>query len=736
MATNFGADATSIPELQSATPVLEGVVTPSISGKQINDIFSNIGDMISGNKASKADKVISDFTEKQLMVATALDQGSIPNSAYARTLTRKNLLDAIHENPSLASDLMKAQSALVNLTGGGDIIKDGSEEEQRWNSRKDALVTSGVVDATASDSEFKAADLTQRQLVVLKEQHDLKMQTIDEQLKDMSLSDAKRTQLKHDKEDDSFQLAKQIGPSELTKFKNDVSKIADGPGTGAEKQQAIEEYWAQFLSDGQSLALDLTTEDANMFKKPFEVLKDTFIKKATGVYTEEDTKRQIDVSLNTQKLIAIADPEVARYLAITDMVKDPIVLASITTQTGPVAKKIMNFMAYGTTTSTASEQPSPYSQTSQDKVAVKSYLENTTRIFNEGGEGSKEARGRIERTLSSVKDYQGLVETDPKGAIEVVNWLASPGFAKAMANDPTLKDKADAAKEALKRNYSDEVWGMINKQFTENKVSNILVNKDEIKNRGDVVTKGKGDTPTTDLVTTQATASGMEFVPIDPASQAAKDKAKQLNTDLKPIINTNLRAWAHLDGRTDYGKYWEESSSTFLNTDVGKNTGGELSTDDFKKLAALTAEFQPLQAAVDKTESGGSYDTLLAHSEKSGGSFAGVKVSSMSISEAVDFSNGDYAQFSKDTVGRKATPMGRYQIVGTTLAQIAKEMGLNLDTTFNADTQDAMFAHLVNKAVNSASTLAGKRGALRGVWEGFKNLSNAELDAAIEHFEG
>lgn len=143
----------------------------------------------------------------------------------------------------------------------------------------------------------------------------------------------------------------------------------------------------------------------------------------------------------------------------------------------------------------------------------------------------------------------------------------------------------------------------------------------------------------------------------------------------------------------------------------------------------------PLQRLVDKTEGGAAYDTLYGFSQRE--KFAGVDVSSMTIGELKSFSspNGAYAQWVKGKVGRVATPMGRYQIVGSTLKQAAAEMGLPDDTVFNEQTQDAMFAHLARKRLSGPRTPEGKREALRAEWDGFKHVSDGELDAAIASFE-
>lgn len=150
-----------------------------------------------------------------------------------------------------------------------------------------------------------------------------------------------------------------------------------------------------------------------------------------------------------------------------------------------------------------------------------------------------------------------------------------------------------------------------------------------------------------------------------------------------------------------------------------------------------------LLSLIDKTEGGGSYDTLFGHSQREGRRFAGVKPSQMTIGQLSQFTDpgGEYGQWVKGELERSgqkarvATPIGRYQFVGTTLRNTAKEMGLPDDTVFNQGTQDAMFKYHARKTLARAKTPAAKRSLLRGQWEGFKHVSDAELDAAIARFE-
>jgi hypothetical protein len=108
----------------------------------------------------------------------------------------------------------------------------------------------------------------------------------------------------------------------------------------------------------------------------------------------------------------------------------------------------------------------------------------------------------------------------------------------------------------------------------------------------------------------------------------------------------------------------------------------------------------------------------------------------MTLGELSQFSQGEYADWSKEQLGYVATPMGKYQIVGATLRQTAKEMGLPNNIVFTEEVQDAMFHHIAKKTLSGKKTVEAKRKAMRATWEGFKRVSDEELDSAIAQFEG
>lgn len=89
-------------------------------------------------------------------------------------------------------------------------------------------------------------------------------------------------------------------------------------------------------------------------------------------------------------------------------------------------------------------------------------------------------------------------------------------------------------------------------------------------------------------------------------------------------------------------------------------------------------------------ESGGDYNALFGYQNREGGRFAGTRLTDMSVGDVMQFTDprGEYAQYVRGQVGRTATPVGAYQVVGTTLRDAVNALGIDPSTPFNQATQD------------------------------------------------
>lgn len=111
---------------------------------------------------------------------------------------------------------------------------------------------------------------------------------------------------------------------------------------------------------------------------------------------------------------------------------------------------------------------------------------------------------------------------------------------------------------------------------------------------------------------------------------------------------------------------------------------------------------EELKANVFPGESGGDYNALYGYANRPGQPFEGVNLTDMTVNEVIDFTDpsGPYGQWVRSTPsfqktdaykrGLTATPTGAFQVVGTTLKDAVKGLGLTGDEPYNEATQDAI----------------------------------------------
>jgi hypothetical protein len=112
-------------------------------------------------------------------------------------------------------------------------------------------------------------------------------------------------------------------------------------------------------------------------------------------------------------------------------------------------------------------------------------------------------------------------------------------------------------------------------------------------------------------------------------------------------------------------------------------------------------------------ESGGDYDALFGYQNRPNGAFAGIKVSEMPVGDVIRFTSptGKYGQYVKEQVGRVATPVGAYQVVGTTLRDAVNALGIDPEQKFDKATQDKIGQYILKTQGTGAWEGYGKGGA-------------------------
>lgn len=126
-----------------------------------------------------------------------------------------------------------------------------------------------------------------------------------------------------------------------------------------------------------------------------------------------------------------------------------------------------------------------------------------------------------------------------------------------------------------------------------------------------------------------------------------------------------------------------------------------------------------IQAGIFAGESGGDYNALFGYSNRPGKQFAGTNLTGMTVDQAIQFAdpNGPYAQWVRGQIGRTATPMGAYQVVGSTLQQAKKWAGLKGDELMTPEIQDRI-----------GQAILANQGT--GAWEGYRGPQQPGLATA------
>ncbi|NOQ73245.1 MAG: hypothetical protein GQ574_14655 [Crocinitomix sp.] len=579
---------TEVAPIQSFTTVKEGVEGPApYLAEGLTNMFKAVGEIGAANNAKQDEQFVADFVIQQTTLAEAVEQG-LP-SREALTRMRANFKNAVANAPGLTSELFAAQSSIIGTAGIGQIATTGNEQEARTNRVDNALVDSGAVGPNATDSELAVA----RTNFQMYEEAQLRFQ---QQMDTINLSNAAESQKSAQRTSVAQTWLRESSPHKLDTFSGQVKAIVEGVGangsTGAEALLALDQLWNSVQTEYAGQLVEAGGYGAALVT-PFQMLYDTAQKQINGTYSTAFAKAEADRILALQEYMLLLDPEVASVAAASNVIQGlPIdqlvkannaisrVLAENSLPEGDAARVFTNDELQG--------------------QALKGYYDALSSTIRKG-DMSDDLHTEMVTHLSNI--FAGTVDGGSalsKNAIlgkDMVRFFSSQEFYSFLSENPSAKDEGYLeALEILQVHYADEVWGMARREFTDNEIVNMPggIGATDIFVEDGAATSGG---PTPESVSYRATDSGMEFFALDQTNVDAVAKARKLNKTLKPVLNETVRGFAHLNGRTDYGNYWNEVSETILGS---QELGDEdLTTNDLVERTTGEAGVTPVSLGAD-----------------------------------------------------------------------------------------------------------------------------------------
>ena len=132
--------------------------------------------------------------------------------------------------------------------------------------------------------------------------------------------------------------------------------------------------------------------------------------------------------------------------------------------------------------------------------------------------------------------------------------------------------------------------------------------------------------------------------------------------------------------------------------------------------SAIRPDFDFIKEDIFRGESRGDYDALFNYQNRPGGLFDDIKVSEMTVDQALNFASpqSGYGNYVKmvNPEGVYSTPMGAYQVVGNTLKMAKSGLGLRGDEIMTRQLQDRIGKYIYD--VQGTDAWAGYRGPRHG----------------------
>lgn len=493
--------------------------------------------------------LVGGFVASQNKLVDAYESGAI-SQAEARTRMRANLTKAISNNPALQEDFLNTHSKLMATAGLGKVVDEGTEAEQNRRKARAASFAAGFGD---SDTQVENYLKYQRSQERLKEAQAVLTYQNAQLEKTGKLTSNAAAQM---------QLEERI---QIKAQETAVAEMADAYSSSlAEKVQTIsEDFRTGKMTADEALAalnanrLAITNTLGGLGRKTGGDYINTvvspmletidFAKKAvTGEEPLASLENQVQHLITKQKLIAVSDPANARVVGVSQLLKN----------VGDFQAGVINdagLRMLGMSIDNGQDSVNPFTK---DTKASKSFFDIIRTNLKRAGEGKLDDAGlqELNTVLTDVMEgtsaYSNGVK-DLNQLKEVQNFLADPNFASYVKKNGGIpSETVDTAKDVFQQMYADKVTPLIEKEL---KNANVVTG---VKSTGkgflgSEVTSAPADSAV------EAVFSGGQVTFKAKGDGAGKVKARELNQTVAPAMNKMIKVTAHLDGNTDYQKYYD-----------------------------------------------------------------------------------------------------------------------------------------------------------------------------------
>jgi hypothetical protein len=613
MATQYGVDATTLSAPQGAgTQPLAPVETPRpinpLSGLMaVGEIFAK--GLAADTKAQaqkRADAIIGQYVESENTISNAIAQGRMsPAEAAARS--RANFRKFSSGYPEYITDLEKAGKALRGFTEAGvveDTIKRATDERAADKTRASGR---GFMFYEGMSKEAEDATIKASQAGITAERTMGQFYQAQSEARAQGTYDA-GVAAKEEK-DQSFKVINMVAGENLNAFQTFGLDLADKVRSGVLKPQDAKGLLARNygnISAAIQASARVNPELAAPYRSIFESMYQTSQAMLDPSKVTDELKNEFEAQKLRLKLVAMNDPVAAAGIVTNELfANNPAIALSVSDTSVRTFTRLSS-------TAVGAKNPDGTNVFVPQVVGNPEVEADTLKLLKSGlsdlqsGKIKKADVAKVQ-ALNSVnqilKQTGELINrgADPQSLKGVANFFASSEYAAFVADGKIDKQAAGTAYRTFQVLYEPTIVKGVQAKLNTNLDKNLATFGGP---KSKEVTK---DTPLADVVNVKFTGSGIYFEPksVDKLSsseqRSASEMIPQLNSSQK-AINQLIHIAAHMEGSTDYGKFWEENKhiwlpSIFSAPEVKPSKQGSVSTESSMRTAVADLP-TPAQALI------------------------------------------------------------------------------------------------------------------------------------------
>jgi hypothetical protein len=521
----------------------------SVVGGLAEAFIKNKAESTKKEAEDREQAILGDFVRSQTSIADAIDQGLPPDQARLRA--RSNFSKYSANYPKLVEEFSKKDKALFEFSALGDAKAQGQSEAEVQKNLRNSAVQAGIVIPENAPPALVKTQLASYQDSVRFEQEAKKLAARRQEARAEAAETRSATEFQIT--EDTVTLltttadAKLKPSMDMMKFIiDDVKRTGDIKGG---KAKMLEHFIG--IESALTAAASFNPQLAEPYKKLFAEIKKFGEESIDPKTTAEQSSNQLKALENKVKLVTLADPRMkalygASYVTngqiqslFTTQNKDVLsAYARITHQFGGDASDIVGRGEY--------EGPIYGEITEQVKLLEAGKVPNP--------EGTKQQLGNGVNNILKQVGKAAASEIKTEQLSKAFSFIASPEYAVMMGKGVVSPKEAQSAHKIFSMVYEKEVANGLEKRLAEPFRS------------GTVNDKSYGDLVSFSWNGASVTAEGSGKQTFTPMESGDRDVFLRDMKKSTIVINQLIQAGSHLEGHTDYQKYWETNKHNILSS--------------------------------------------------------------------------------------------------------------------------------------------------------------------------